>query len=74
MENSVYKIIELVGSSPESWEKAAQNAVDMASQTLRDLRIAEVVEMDCQLEGGKIFSYRTKVRLSFKVERLSKEK
>lgn len=69
MPNSVYKIIELVGSSPESWEKAAKNAVEMASKTLRDLRIAEVVEMDCQLEDGKILSYRTKVRLSFKVDK-----
>ena len=73
MPNSVYKIIELVGSSPESWEKAAQNAVDMASQTLRNLRIAEVIEMDCQLEGDKILSYRTKIRLSFKVDKLQKE-
>ena len=68
MQNSVYKIIELVGSSPESWEKAADNAVEMAARTLRDLRIAEVVEMDMQIENGKIASYRTKIRLSFKVE------
>ena len=68
MPNSVYKIIELVGSSPESWEKAAANAIDMAGKTLRDLRIAEVVEMDVQIQDGKIFSYRTKVRLSFKVQ------
>jgi flavin-binding protein dodecin len=69
MPNSVYKIIELVGSSPESWEKAAQNAVEVASKTLRDLRIAEVVEMDMHLENGKIATYRTKIRLSFKVEK-----
>ena len=69
MPNSVYKIIELVGSSPESWEKAAANAVAMASKTLRNLRIAEVIEMDMQLEDGKVFSYRTKLRLSFKVEK-----
>ena len=69
MPNSVYKIIELVGSSPESWEKAAVNAIEIASKTLRDLRIAEVVEMDMQLEGNKVFSYRTKLRLSFKVEK-----
>jgi len=69
MPNSVYKMIELVGSSPESWEKAAQNAVEMAAKTLRDLRIAEVVEMDMQLEGGKILNYRTKIRLSFKVDK-----
>ena len=68
MPNSVYKQITLVGSSPESWEKAAENDVAMASKTLRNLRIAEVIEMDMQLEGGKVFSYRTKVRLSFKVE------
>ena len=68
MPNSVYKIIELVGSSPESWEKAAANAVEMAARTLRDLRIAEVVEMDMQIENGKVVSYRTKIRLSFKVE------
>ena len=68
MPNSVYKIIELVGSSPESWEKAAANAVEMASKTLRELRIAEVVEMDMQLQDGKVSSYRTKIRLSFKVE------
>ena len=69
MPNSVYKVIELVGSSPESWEKAAANAVEMASKSLRELRIAEVVEMDMQLEGGKVFSYRTKLRISFKVEK-----
>ena len=69
MPNSVYKIIELVGSSPESWEKAAANAVAIAAKTLRELRIAEVVEQDMQIEGGKVFSYRTKIRLSFKVEK-----
>jgi len=68
MPNSVYKIIELVGSSPESWEKAAMNAIGMAGKTLRDLRIAEVTEMDVQIQDGKVFSYRTKVRLSFKVQ------
>ena len=69
MPNSVYKIIELVGSSPESWEKAAQNAVAVASKTLRGLRIAEVVEQDMQLEEGKVLSYRTKIRVSFKIEK-----
>jgi len=68
MADSVYKFIELVGTSPESWEKAAAAAVEMAARTLRDLRIAEVVELDMQLENGKIRAYRTKVRLSFKVE------
>lgn len=68
MADSVYKVIELVGTSTESWEKAAATAVDLASKTLRDLRIAEVVEMDMQIEGGKVASYRTKVKLSFKYE------
>ena len=69
MPESVYKIIELVGTSAESWEKAAANAVAMASKSLRDLRIAEVVELDMQLEDGKVRSYRAKVKVSFKVER-----
>jgi len=63
---SVYKIIELVGTSPESWEKAAQAAVDMASKSLKDLRIAEIVKFDMQIEDGKIKAYRAKVSLSFK--------
>jgi len=65
---SVYKIIELVGTSTESWEKAAMAAVARASKTLRDLRIAEVVELDMQLEEGKVIAYRAKVKLSFKYE------
>lgn len=69
MAESVYKMIELVGTSPESWEKAAVAAVEMAAKSLRDLRIAEVVEMDMQLDDGKVRAYRTKVRLSFKVEK-----
>ena len=68
MTESVYKVIELVGSSAESWEKAAVNAVEMAAQSLRDLRIAEVVQMDMQLEDGKVLAYRTKVKVSFKYE------
>jgi len=64
-------VIELVGTSTESWEKAAAAAVEMASKTLRDLRIAEVVELDMQLEDGKIRNYRAKVRVSFKVESVS---
>jgi len=68
MSESVYKFIELVGTSTESWEKAAAAAVEMASRSLRELRIAEVSEMDMQIEGGKIISYRTKVKLSFKYE------
>ena len=68
MPNSVYKVIELVGTSPESWEKAAQNAITKASETLRDLRIAEVTAMDVHINEGKIESYRTKVKVSFKFE------
>ncbi|MFH1672695.1 MAG: dodecin family protein [Pseudomonadota bacterium] len=63
---SVYKMIELVGTSSESWEKAAEAAVEMASKSLQDLRIAEVVELDMQLEDGKVKAYRAKVKLSFK--------
>jgi len=66
MGNSVYKVIELVGTSEKSWEEAALNAVEMASKSLRDLRIAEVVEMDLQIEDGKVVAYRTKVKVSFK--------
>ncbi len=66
MAESVYKIIELVGSSPNSWEEAVQNAIDTAAQSLRDLRIAEIVEMDAQIEDGKIVAYRAKIKLSFK--------
>jgi flavin-binding protein dodecin len=69
MDGSVYKIIELVGTSPKSWEEAVQNVVSMASKTLRDLRIAEVRELDVRLENGKIIEYRAKVRLSFKYEK-----
>ena len=68
MSDSVYKIITLVGTSTESWEKAAAAAVEMAAKTLRDLRIAEVSELDMQLENGKIASYRAKVKVSFKYE------
>jgi len=66
MTNSVYKVIELVGTSSESWEKAAANAVATASLSLHDLRIAEVVELDMQIEDGKVVNYRTKVKVSFK--------
>jgi flavin-binding protein dodecin len=68
MPDSVYKIIELVGSSSESWEKAAQNAISKASETLRELRIAEVSAMDMHIKDGKIESYRTKLKVSFKFE------
>jgi dodecin len=66
MTESVYKVIEIIGSSSESWEKAAVNAIDMAAKSLRDLRVAEVVEMDLVLEEGKVVAYRTKVKISFK--------
>ena len=68
MSDSVYKIITLIGTSTESWEKAAATAVEMASKSLRDLRVAEVEELDMTLENGKITSYRAKVRVSFKYE------
>ena len=68
MADSVYKVIELVGTSSDSWEKAAKAAVDRAAKSLRDLRVAEVVEQDIVIEKGKVASYRTKVKLSFKYE------
>jgi flavin-binding protein dodecin len=68
MAESVYKVIELVGTSSESWEKAAAAAVKTASKSLRDLRIAEITELDMQLEEGKIRAYRAKVKVSFKYE------
>ena len=68
MAESVYKIIEVVGTSPESWEKAATAAVDRAAKTLRDLRVAEIVQLDMQISNGKVEAYRAKVRLSFKFE------
>jgi len=68
MAESVYKIVELVGTSDESWEKAAATAVGRASQSLRDLRIAEVVQLDLQLENGQVMAYRAKVKVSFKYE------
>lgn len=66
MTESVYKVIELVGSSTESWEKAAAAAVETAAKSLKDLRIAEVVELDMQIEDGKIRAYRAKIKVSFK--------
>jgi flavin-binding protein dodecin len=68
MADSVYKIIEVVGTSPESWEKAATAAVNRAAKTLRDLRVAEIVQLDMQISSGKVEAYRAKVRLSFKFE------
>ncbi len=68
MAQSVYKVIELVGTSTESWEKAACAAVDLAAKSLRDLRIAEIAELDMQLENGRVRVYRAKVKLSFRYE------
>jgi flavin-binding protein dodecin len=68
MGESVYKIIELVGTSTESWEKAATAAVDRAAKSLRDLRIAEIAELDMQIADGKVQAYRAKVKVSFKYQ------
>jgi len=68
MAESVYKVVELVGVSSDSWEKAAAAAVERAADSLRELRIAEVVEQDVQIEGGKVVAYRTKLKVSFKYE------
>jgi len=68
MAESVYKIIELVGTSTESWEKAAAAAVNLAGKSLRDLRVAEIVSLDMNLENGKVKAYRAKVKVSFKYE------
>ena len=68
MAESVYKVIELVGTSTESWERAAAAAVKRAAKTLRDLRVAEISQLDMQLKDGKVESYRAKVKVSFKYE------
>jgi flavin-binding protein dodecin len=68
MAESVYKIIELVGTSTESWEKAAAAAVNLAGKSLRDLRVAEIVSLDMNLENGKVKAYRAKVKVSFKYQ------
>jgi hypothetical protein len=65
---SVYKIIELVGTSPNSWEEAAKSAVDRANETLRDLRVAEIVKLDMRLEEGQVIEYRARVAVSFKFD------
>ncbi len=66
MPDSIYKVIELIGTSETSWEEAAKKAVERAAQTLEDLRVAEVSEMDLKIEDGKVVAYRTKVKLSFR--------
>ena len=66
--DSVYKIVEVIGTSPTSWEEAAKRAVETASKTLRDLRIAEVVKQDMAIENGKVVAYRTRMLLSFKYQ------
>jgi len=68
MADSVYKVVEIIGVSPESWDRAAQVAVERAGKTLRDLRIAEVVEQDLQIEDGKVAAFRVKLKMSFKFE------
>jgi len=68
MSGSVYKIIELVGTSDTSWEKAADNAISKATKTLRDLRVAEITKLDMTINDGKVVSYRARVSLSFKYE------
>lgn len=68
MAESVYKIIELVGTSKKSWEDAARNAVEMAGKSLKNLRIAEIVKLDMQIDKGKVVSYRARVNVSFKYE------
>jgi len=68
MAESVYKVIELVGTSTESWEKAAAAAVKTAAKTLRDLRVAEIAELDMQIEDGRVRAYRAKIKVSFKYE------
>ncbi len=68
MTENVYKVIELVGTSTESWEKATAAAINRASKTLRDLRVAEVVKLDVQLKNGKVEAYRSRISVSFKYE------
>jgi flavin-binding protein dodecin len=68
MPENVYKVIELIGTSTDSWEKAAKVAVERAAKTLRDLRVAEIVEQDVQLNNGKVEAYRVKMKVSFKYE------
>ena len=69
MSESVYKIIELVGSSPTSWDEAAKNAVELAGESLKDIRIAEVSKLDMKMEKGKVATYRARVKVSFKYQK-----
>jgi dodecin len=68
MPDSVYKVVEIIGSSPKGWEDAARNAIETASKTLRDLRVAEIGKLDVKIEDGKIVAYRARVTLSFKYD------
>ncbi len=68
MSSSIYKVVEMVGTSPNSWDEAAKMAVERAGKSLRDLRVAEVTANDLVIEGGKVTAYRTKLKLSFKIE------
>lgn len=70
MNDSVYKVIELVGTSPVSWEEAARSAVETASKSLRDLRVAEIKELDLKVENEKVVAYRARVHVSFKVKKV----
>jgi len=71
MADSVYKVIELVGTSDVSWEQAAKNAVETASKTLKNLRVAEIEKLDLKIEDGKVTAFRARVSLSFKIEKVS---
>mgnify|MGYP001333485565 FL=1 len=68
MSDSIYKVIEVVGTSPNSWEEAAKKAIERASESLRNLRVAEVIDQDIKIEDGKLSAYRTKLKLSFKFD------
>jgi flavin-binding protein dodecin len=68
MADSVYKVLELIGTSPKSWEEAATSAIKLASRSLRDLRVAEVIQQDLVIENGKVEAFRTKLKVSFKYD------